>query len=87
MDAVQIINNANLRMDVGDLTRKQYENLIAPLRDVELVRHGRWISCHPLGDNTPEGYICSACRVGGWEQTNFCPNCGAKMDGKDGYDD
>ena len=46
--------------------------------DVVPVVHGRWIPCFPLGDGTPEGYMCSVCRVGGWEKTNFCPHCGAR---------
>ena len=79
MDAVKIINNANLRMDVGDLTRKQYENLIAPLRDVEVVRHGRWVM--------KEGELafwdkCSECGKQILHRTpyyDFCPNCGANM--------
>lgn len=43
------------------------------------VRHGRWIPCHPLGDDGPEGYMCSVCHVGGWEKTNFCNDCGADV--------
>lgn len=53
-----------------------------PTVDAAPVVHGHWIPCHPLGDNTPEGYMCSVCHVGGWEKTNFCPHCNAKMDGK-----
>lgn len=53
-----------------------------PTIDAEPVRHGRWIR---LG---PNWYECSACK----ERTsifsgakNYCPNCGAKMEGdKDG---
>ena len=52
---------------------------LMPKVDAVPVRHGRWIPCHPLGDDAPEGYMCSACHVGGWEKTNFCPNCGADM--------
>lgn len=49
-----------------------------PTVDAVEVVHGQWIPCHPLGDDGPEGYMCSVCRVGGWEKTNFCPNCGAR---------
>ena len=56
-----------------------------PTVDAVSVKHGRWIPCHPLGDDTPEAYMCSVCHVGGWEKTNFCPNCGADMR-KDGDD-
>lgn len=42
------------------------------------VRHGRWIASHD------EFCACSICKYPvyvGWNQTNYCPNCGAKMDG------
>lgn len=56
MDAVKIIMDAQWRLEVGDITREQYEELIAPLRDVEaVVRCGKcnfWdrnhISCEGL---------------------------------------
>lgn len=51
-----------------------------PSADVEPVRHGRWIASHD------EFCACSICKYPvyvGWNQTNYCPNCGAKMDGGD----
>lgn len=53
-----------------------------PSVDAVPVRHGQWIPCYPLGDDGPEGYMCSVCHIGGWEKTNFCSECGANMDGK-----
>ena len=53
----------------------------APSADVAPVRHGRWIASHD------EFCTCSICKYPvyvGWNQTNYCPNCGAKMDGGDG---
>ena len=54
----------------------------APAADVAPVVHGRWIAD---GDGYHWTYNCSIC---GWkdgypfnERHNFCPNCGAKMDG------
>ena len=54
-----------------------------PSADVQPVKHGKW-----------DGYICSECNVcadyfisGDFyfdEKPNFCPNCGARMDLKDG---
>ena len=58
-----------------------------PAEDVTEVRHGTW-----LLEREPDGknycFHCSACdsgfsyisiyNVGDW---NYCPNCGAKMDG------
>lgn len=58
-----------------------------PTEDVVEVRHGEWLddSCD---------YVCSVCRAAysdeirymnrnfEFEMPNYCPNCGAKMDGK-----
>ena len=51
-----------------------------PAADVAPVRHGRWVTTYDIV------HICSVC--GEWcgcgGCTNYCPNCGAKMDGCDG---
>lgn len=62
----------------------------APAADVAEVVHGRWIL---LGKNehdyeTSVEEKCSLCgryvyRYDTEPQDNYCPNCGAKMDGKD----
>ena len=53
-----------------------------PAADVATVRHGRWIPAVHVGDCC---YHCSECQflrdaylidIG-----NYCPNCGARMDG------
>ena len=63
-----------------------------PNADVAPVRHGRWI---PLTECTNEGVYCSICKKKVWKsdyaqcskksrnklESNYCPNCGAKMDG------
>lgn len=46
----------------------------------EEVRHGRW-----EWDRRIESYRCSSCRKHNADRTDFCPNCGAVMDG--GQDD
>ena len=50
-----------------------------PNADVAPVRHGRWLPFH----STAAGDIqyCSACEIGCTWKPNYCPNCGAKMDG------
>ena len=51
--------------------------------DVVPVRHGYWISKNPHGYEWI--FVCSNCDyVDGYpfnERPNYCPNCGAKMDG------
>lgn len=58
-----------------------------PTVDAEPVRHGQWIDMQE--DDATEGmWRCSACGFDGYFDimtprecgTNYCPNCGAKMD-------
>lgn len=63
----------------------------APAADVAPVVHGRWIRPHWKNNN----YCCDCSECGGeamhrdyqWDKNGvypICPNCGAKMDGKEG---
>lgn len=62
---------------------------MAPAVDAEPMRHGRWerimeFNCNPYESEIEEK--CSICgrfvqRYGTQPQDNYCPNCGAKMDG------
>ena len=48
-----------------------------PSADVAPVRHGRWIEC-----NYGLTFACSECKYPTeYNLTDYCPNCGAKMDG------
>ena len=54
----------------------------APAADVAPVRHGRWIV---FDSENPESKECTACgylfsRI---HPSNYCPYCGALMDGKE----
>ena len=62
----------------------------APTIDVAPMRHGRWVSVpHKLAR------VCSVCNRDepykfadiNADVYDYCPNCGAKMDGGDGNDD
>lgn len=64
-----------------------------PTADVAPVVHGRWISWQEAENfvPSPDRHECSVCHdsaqvlVNGLELlSNYCPNCGAKMDIKDG---
>lgn len=56
-----------------------------PSADVAPVRHGRWLGWGKSGTPTYENYgTCSVCGEDAeiyTEHRNYCPNCGAKMDG------
>ena len=53
-----------------------------PAADVAPVRHGRWEEA-----SDGDGIVCPFCRtdfctiIYDTEHFNYCPNCGAKMDG------
>lgn len=74
------------------MTRKQalecFRNILSetPTIDAEPVRHGRWIK-KPTTIKYISHSECSLC--GSWQGAdwmNYCPHCGAKMDG-DANDD
>ena len=63
-----------------------------PAANVAPVVHGRWISWEEAGNfvPSPDRHECSVCHdaaqvlVNGFELlSDYCPNCGAKMDGGD----
>ena len=63
--------------------------------EISRVRHGQWIS---LTECANEGVYCSICKKKVWKsdyalcshksrnklRSDYCPNCGATMDGGDG---
>lgn len=85
IDADELLEAMRSNMDMQELYLPiHFIDLVIdemPTADVEPVRHGRWI--HEM-----VGYVkCSVCND--LEEDvcaifyNFCPNCGAKMDGGD----
>lgn len=60
-----------------------------PTADVQPVKRGRWIDIYEwakMHDSRPSGmyiyYWCSECQKEQEKKSNFCPNCGARMDGE-----
>lgn len=58
----------------------------APTADVAPVVHGRWEPCFDENDNWRQGFAgCSNCcqeySAHVVNHFDYCPNCGAKMDG------
>ena len=50
-----------------------------PAADVAPVVHGRWMPFH--SEAAGDIQYCSACEIGFDAKTDYCPNCGANMDG------
>ena len=60
-----------------------------PVADVAPVKHGKWIR-NPDYESWAEMYVCSACNRNALTDgdyrhklSDYCPNCGAKMDLED----
>ena len=51
-----------------------------PAADVAEVVHGRWIWNEEGEIDWDQFYRCSNCGDKEYWESNFCPNCGAKMD-------
>lgn len=67
-------------------TKDWYDVQLIPIADVAEVKHGAWVvTRYHLYLNVYEEFLC--CSVCGYEHQHdewfeYCPNCGAKMDGK-----
>ena len=67
-----------------DLSGEKFEDAILkiPAADVAPVRHGRWVEKEKYTFGIM--YDCSLCEnriLDNGHSWNYCPNCGAKMDG------
>lgn len=76
------------REDVREMMRMEFDDNYAdeavdrlPPADVAPVRHGRWEEIRDAYGKL-EGWLCK-CGREVKSKDNYCPNCGAKMDGGD----
>ena len=53
----------------------------APAADVAPVVHGRWVTHYRSGTTVAEGYVSTCCDMWNNRKSDYCPNCGAMMDG------
>ena len=51
-----------------------------PAEDVQEVRHGKWEEIRDAYGQL-EGWMCKECGREMKAKENYCPNCGARMDG------
>ena len=80
IDADALLAEAMEEGAYGYVDAKQIAD--APTIDAVLVKHGEWVKKEVYG----EAFYLKACSVCGFYHGltvdyNFCPNCGAKMDG------
>lgn len=75
----------------GYKTCKNCGMLNIPSADVQPVKHGRWIGINEYCKKNgyiPSGlgvyYWCSECENAETKISDYCPNCGATMDLKEG---
>lgn len=46
----------------------------------EKIKHGKWLKHYKGGTFVKEGFVSSCCDMWNERKSNFCPNCGAKME-------
>ena len=65
-----------------DLSGEKFEAAILKIQaaDVDPVRHGRWLPTTKWWQGGSAWKQCSECGILHLGKSNFCPNCGAKMD-------
>ena len=78
-DAIDAVLDVYYNTPDIDLSGGQLEAAILniPAADVAEVRHGRWL-CVDI--DTEQFFLCNRCKKKEYWESNYCPNCGAKMD-------
>ena len=71
--ALEIINSLNIASAL--YAGRKIINL--PPADVAPVRHGRWLC---VDTDTEQFFLCNRCKKKEYWESNYCPNCGCKMD-------
>lgn len=63
-----------------NLTAEKFEVAIngIPAADVAPVVHGRWLC---VDTDTEQFFLCTRCKKKEYWESDYCPNCGARMDG------
>lgn len=64
----------------NDISYNAFCNLVKRQPSIDAVKHGRWIT---VDYEEPRRYGCSECKRLVWQLENYCPRCGARMDGEE----
>ena len=61
--------------DFKKAIKKMPKGIIA---DVEQVKRGRWLC---VDTDEEQFFLCNRCKKKEYWESNYCPNCGCRMDG------
>ena len=80
-EVLTLLNPNDTRISETYIALVREEIKLRPSADVEPVRHGRWLS-----EGTGYNWVhrCSVCGYKNgyvFDELNYCPYCGARMDG------
>ena len=70
--------------EICEMAIKMNDYYAVKTENITWKKTGHWIFVHPLQEDDGGCYMCSICNVGDWNlngKENYCPNCGAKMQG------
>lgn len=64
------------------------EAICMAIQALQEPKTGHWIKdgpshIDPYSDVEVQWYVCSKCHIKTRNKSNFCPNCGAKMEGEE----
>ena len=78
-DAIDTVLDVYYNTPDIDLSGERLEAAILniPAADVVEVRHGKWLC---VDTDTEQFFLCNRCKKKEYWESNYCPNCGAKMD-------
>lgn len=60
---------------------KRFSDLYDELKHETGEVHGRWVTHYRSGTPVAEGYVSTCCDMWNNRKSNYCPHCGAIMDG------
>ena len=81
-DAMVAVEKFGGRLNDEVLYEMKFALFILPTVEAVKVKHGHWEWVSAYGHH----YRCSECGGGADFNSDFCPNCGAKMDKEQEYD-
>ena len=78
------INCSDFTIGVRNLCRQQGVDaaieVVKKQKPIDTVKHGHWIDTGRADYYLNKEYRCSCCDAVDYMRSNFCLNCGAKMD-------